>query len=282
MMKSKMVSIFSVVAVPAIALVGSLASYSLLTHKFHLISQAQSQESGMWWEALSCAVAFTICSIVFLWWFLSMAVSSMLVIKARLKGREQVSLPSWAPTAVKATVTGLFGLGLLNNPALASTTPTVQPLSSVTQVQQHEEPLPIGLFLPPSNDSFGTSPGTSPLFSDSPSPTLIGNEGGQVEVTVTKTSQHTQLSPLFGGLRKPVEPPRASSQDSDPVAHVSPRVYIIQQGDTLWSIAEQQLPATASGAEVLSLVRNIQSANAKDIPTLESLIYPGQSITLPF
>jgi len=281
-MKSKIVRIFPVVAVPAIALIGSFASYSFLTHTLHLISQGHSLESGTWWEALSCAVAFTLCSIVFLWWFLSMAVSSMLAIKARIQGREQVSLPSWAPMAVKATVTGLFGLGLLSNPALASTIPAVQPFSSVTQVQQHKQQLPLGLFLGPSDDSFGISPSASPLFSYPQSTTLIGEEGGQMEVTVTKTSQRTQLSPLFGGLRKSVEAPRASSQDNDPVAPVSPRVYIIQPGDTLWSIAEQHLPATPSGSEVLNLVHSIQSANSKDIPTLESFIYPRQSITLPF
>lgn len=281
-MKSTMMSIFPVVTVPAIALIGSLASYSFLTHKLHLISQGHSLESGMWWEALSCAVAFTLCSIVFLWWFLSMAVSSVLAIKAKLQGRERVSLPSWAPMAVKATVTGLFGLGLLSNPALAATIPAVQPLSSVTQVQQHKQQLPLGLFLRPSDDTFGISPAASPLFSYSRSTTLIGEEGGQVEVTVTKASQRTQLSPLFGGLRKSVEAPRASSQDTDPGAPVSSRVYIIQPGDTLWSIAEQHLPATASGSEVLNLVHTIQSANVRDIPTLESFIYPGQSITLPF
>ena len=83
-----------------------------------------------------------------------MAVSSVLAIKAKLQGRERVSLPSWAPMAVKATVTGLFGLGLLSNPALAATIPAVQPLSSVTQVQQHKQQLPLGLCLRPSDDTF--------------------------------------------------------------------------------------------------------------------------------
>lgn len=281
-MNTKLLNILQVVAVPTVAIVASSASYSLLLNRFNLISQRQILEPRIWWEALACGVAFTTSSIIFLWWLLSVTVSLVLTMNASLKGVQQVSLPSWVPTMVKATVTGLFGVGLLSSPALATTMPAVQPLSSVTQVQEHKEPLTLGFTSHHSDDSFSTSPSPSPLFSASQSSVSLEGKGTQTEVIIAKASQHTHLSPLFGGLRKSVDTPAAPPKDTETRATESTKKYIVQPGDTLWSIAEQQLPATASGAEVLSLVHSIQSTNTKDIPTLDSFIYPGQSITLPF
>ncbi|WP_326502502.1 LysM peptidoglycan-binding domain-containing protein [Rothia nasimurium] len=62
---------------------------------------------------------------------------------------------------------------------------------------------------------------------------------------------------------------------------VAATTYTVAPGDSLWSIAEDQLTPDASGAEVLALVHTIWQLNQKTIPTLDTLIFPGQTITLP-
>lgn len=61
----------------------------------------------------------------------------------------------------------------------------------------------------------------------------------------------------------------------------SPRIYTIASGDTLWGIAESLLPPEASGQQVLALVKDIHASNRAILPTLDTIIYPGQTLTIP-
>jgi LysM domain len=86
----------------------------------------------------------------------------------------------------------------------------------------------------------------------------------------------------------PAPPAVAVTPSTEPRTRTAPaprpddRVYVVQAGDSLWSIARELLGERASDAQVARLVDRLWRLNAERIGTGDpSLIRPGQRLVLP-
>ncbi|WP_421084604.1 LysM peptidoglycan-binding domain-containing protein [Rothia nasimurium] len=86
------------------------------------------------------------------------------------------------------------------------------------------------------------------------------------------------ISPFFGASQRSAVGEDVKGTGAD--TGNAPLFYTVVAGDTLWSIAEKHLPASATGAEVLAAVYAIQESNQDLIPTLDSLIFSGQTLKI--
>ncbi|WP_237208364.1 LysM peptidoglycan-binding domain-containing protein [Rothia nasimurium] len=109
-----------------------------------------------------------------------------------------------------------------------------------------------------------------------PSPLFPGSyvQGPQALIVEAAANSYSGISPFFGAGQR-----IAGGSGGGEAGPAGQRItYTVVSGDTLWSIAEKHLPATASGAEIFDAVRSIQLSNQDSIPTLDALIFPGQTI----
>lgn len=74
--------------------------------------------------------------------------------------------------------------------------------------------------------------------------------------------------------------PCQATEEIQPLASFQEE-YVVLQGDTLWSIAQGQLPPEATGAQVLQKAHSIYLNNQDQLDSLDAVIYPGQILTLP-
>jgi LysM domain len=105
--------------------------------------------------------------------------------------------------------------------------------------------------------------------------------------TPPRTESSPAPAPAPAVAPAPVEAPALAA----PVANVAApapgpaadgRPYVVQQGDTLWSIARRLLPAGASAAEIADLVDRIWGMNADAIGSgSPDLIMVGERLQLP-
>lgn len=239
--------------------------------------------ASAWADLFMCLCAALICAVITLWWGLALMWYHLAVRKAiHQGGAAHLAIPSWAPRAVKVLATATLGFGALTPTAAGAGEVPIQ--LTVTEVQ---EELPVsGFFSKTPADSTDASPDErtrepSHFFSQ---PTPVDQ---RLFVPVSQVS-HQPLSPLFGALSSAGQiatPSQGPQEEHSPTApsqsSESLTTYTVSSGDTLWSIAENLLPPEASGAEILTLVMTIQGLNSADIPTLDSLIFPGQIIFLP-
>lgn len=59
------------------------------------------------------------------------------------------------------------------------------------------------------------------------------------------------------------------------------KTVAVAEGDSLWSISEDQLGEGATPAEILSYVDELYRANRDAVGDDPNLIFPGQALTLP-
>lgn len=64
--------------------------------------------------------------------------------------------------------------------------------------------------------------------------------------------------------------------DQEPQSQQPPRTYVVQAGDTLWSIAKKAYPNTYRW----EAIDKICKANSPD-GNLNPILYPGQNLILP-
>lgn len=261
------------------------------------LSSAESAEAyrgfasvGVWPQIFTTLISALICTTITLWWVASYFCYfyQLILFKFQVSNRAP-SLPLWAPSMLKILVSGSIGMSLFVGPqhAHASTPEGMQfpqqtaitaPIDS--QEARHDKPQlkPIGSQGQEGSSRTQISPSlsVSPLFSlnpaESPAP-----------ITVIPSAAQRSISPLFGG-GIPTPPthsnpgftpgPNSNSIDRD-------NCYTVQQGDSLWAIAEKQMPRQASGSEILHRIHEIQRLNSEIIPTLDTFIFPGQQILLP-
>jgi hypothetical protein len=83
--------------------------------------------------------------------------------------------------------------------------------------------------------------------------------------------------------RRELPPASAAAEAAHPapVSRAEEHVVVVVPGDTLWAIAERDLPATARPDEVDARWRAIHRANASLIGPDPHLILPGQRLRLP-
>lgn len=274
-MASRFFALCTANLIPLLALSGAGAS-GMLLHS--LLSEGNqdlgltSRSPGTWMSLLVCAITGLLCLCIALWWLAGLVFYYSALARAR-RSPLHIQLPAWAPGLLKTLAGASLGLGALA-PAQAYALPSEQAISVTARVHNGETSSPLFPQASQINhdvealsaDSTLVS-ATSPLFS--PEQT---QERATVTVLPVTARSYQPISPLFGGGTR-VQPD--FSED------VAATTYTVAPGDSLWSIAEDHLAPDASGAEVLALVHTIWQLNQKTIPTLDTLIFPGQTITLP-
>ena len=109
-----------------------------------------------------------------------------------------------------------------------------------------------------------------------PSPNISAEPA--VPSTTQPQAEHQNLSPFFGGQRE-----GAPSREVAPASrnHTTRSSHQVVVGDSLWSIACQELSDDASPPEILEYSLRIHAANLDVMGDNPNILYPGQTLTLP-
>ena len=144
----------------------------------------------------------------------------------------------------------------------ASASPHESSESPAAPVKKHQQQLPS---LSPYAQPYGTPP---PNISAEPA----------VPSTIQPQAEHQSLSPFFGGQRED-----APSREVAPASrnHTTRSSHQVVVGDSLWSIACQELSDDASPPEILEYSLRIHAANLDVMGDNLNILYPGQTLTLP-
>lgn len=302
-MKSRLFALCVANLIPLLALGGAGAS-ALLIHSLHEESRQSlglaTYAPSTWMSILACAITGIFCLCIALWWLPSLAIYYGALARSR-QAETHMQLPTWVPSLLKTLAGASLGLGALA-PAQAYVPPAEGAISVSTTIHTGETDSPLFPQTSQAGEKLKTPPDTPPLASAvSPFFTQAKGQAGVTVLSVSSTSYHP-ISPLFGGGSRVQQEPLGSNQqkatapqspatEQDHSEVAAPRrampdggsanAYMVAPGDSLWSIAEDRLPAEASGADVLELVHTIWQLNQDTIPTLDTLIFPGQIITLP-
>ena len=99
-----------------------------------------------------------------------------------------------------------------------------------------------------------------------------------VPPTIQPQAEHQSLSPFFGGQRE-----GAPSREVSPASrnHATRSSHQVVVGDSLWSIACQELSDDASPPEILEYSLRLHAANLDVMGDNPNILYPGQTLTLP-
>lgn len=119
------------------------------------------------------------------------------------------------------------------------------------------------------------APATASGNSSDPAPGWLAT----VVSVAAETEGSGETRPL-DGLPMPERPSPARVPPAPANALDAGRV-VVQPSDSLWVIAEEQLPAGASDAEVASYTQALHELNADVIGSNPDLIHPGQHFELP-
>lgn len=258
--------------VPLLALGGAGISgvlLHLLLVEDHQSLGIISHDPGTWVSLLACAIAGLLCLGIALWWIAGLVYYYGALVHAR-RSTVHLRLPAWAPGLLKTLAGASLGLGALA-PTQAYALPLEQSISATVRSGEASSPL----FARTSQAAHNVDAlsARSPLVSTA-SP-FFSQSQAQEQTTLTvlpiSTTSYQPISPLFSG----------STRTLPDFSERTAVTYTVTPGDSLWSIAENQLAPDASGAEVLALVHAIWQLNQDSIPTLDTLIFPGQTITLP-
>lgn len=274
-MKSRAFALCTANLVPLLALGGAGASSMLLNVLLEEGNQRlglASRTPGTWISVLACAIAGLLCLCIALWWIAGLAYYYSALARAH-RSTVHIRLPAWAPGLLKTLAGASLGLGALA-PTQAYALPSELAVS-VTAEPLHSNETSSPLFAQASQAAHDVEPlsASSPLASTASPFFSQGQTQEQSTITVlpVSTTSYQPISPLFSG----------SAHTLPDTSEHTEATYTVTPGDSLWSIAENQLAPDASGAEVLALVHAIWQLNQDSIPTLDTLIFPGQTITLP-
>lgn len=150
----------------------------------------------------------------------------------------------------------------------AATSPQATGASASPHESSESPPVPVQQQRPslsPYAQPYGTPP---PNISAEPA----------VPSTTQLQAEHQNLSPFFGGQRE-----GAPSREVAPASrnHATRSSHQVVVGDSLWSIACQELSDDASPPEILEYSLRIHAANLDVMGDNPNILYPGQTLTLP-
>lgn len=269
--------------VPALSLTGALVGLRLFMSLTGSVNAAANTANATEWAQLfTVLLAVALCSFITVWWSSGyLCFIYRLVLFTFKRTSRAPSVPAWAPSILKMLIGSSLSVSLITGMQqahaiagadsthhISQTAETLSPLFTTPEPDKDSENQSVTQTISP-KASDPTS--FNPLFSAPPL------NSAQPIITIS-SNKHQAISPLFGGLPS-AEGPRAPEDSSIKTSRNN--LYTVVDGDSLWSIAENHLPEHASGAEVLNLVNEIQRINSTTIPTLETLIFPGQKIILP-
>jgi LysM domain len=173
-------------------------------------------------------------------------------------------------------------------PAQPAPAPPVAPAQP-----QPVEPPPTGLPAPPPAAPVVPETPAAPVPAEPPAPVPVAtprrDKAGHEEPRThdAPTPPRIESSPAPAPAPAPAEAPAQAVPVENvgapaPAPAAQGRPYVVQQGDTLWSIARRLLPAGASAAEIAELVDRIWSMNADAIGSgSPDLIMVGERLQLP-
>lgn len=274
--------------VPCLAMAGAALA---ITCALPLLPSAQQAHPYLsfndWLLLLISSLAALACTALAVWWIVSLCWYHTMRISQRLPSITHQSLPPWLPRFIASVAAGSLSISVMTggNQALASTPdPTVQ-ITATHSSSLGNSPFFAGI--PLSGESTVSNQVSHSLAVPSLNPFFVSPSGGfdspsESSHSVLLASSHQKtyqpITPLFASAQghNPTAPLQEARQEPPTRNH-----HYVQAGETLWSIASQYLASDASGSEILSFVHEIQSHNRAEIPSLDSFIFPGQSLIIP-
>lgn len=277
-------------AVPLLSMTGALTgSYLFFTFIEAAEVPAKAVTAETWSQIFITLMSTFACGLIALWWSSSyfLYIYRLILFNLRISTRVP-SFPRWAPSALKVLISGSLSVSLIAGPQQAQ---ALTANDSSISVSQTAETTPAIISaegqdnIPPMPEEYGEgaysasehgapSSSITPLFASSTPPKPVA-------VTLASSHSRQTISPLFGGLTSTSQQTETSPPKQNGKGNAGSSHYRVKPGDSLWSIAENHMPKTASGAEILHCVHEIQGLNSNLIPTLDSYIFPGQEIILP-
>lgn len=277
-------------AVPLLSITGALTGFYLFCSLIEATEVPTKAVTAETWSQIFITLISTFaCSLIALWWSSSyfLYIYRFMLFKLRISTRAP-AFPQWAPSALKVLISGSLSVGLIAGPQqahalsadnsttsisqTAETTPAAISAGGQDKTPSMAEDYEVGTY---STSQYGApSSSITPLFSSSPS-------AKPVPVTLISSHSTQTISPLFGGFASASQQTENSELEQTGNGNTGSSHYTVKLGDSLWSIAENHMPKTASGAEILHCVHELQRLNSNLIPTLDSYIFPGQEILLP-
>lgn len=192
-----------------------------------------------------------------LWWL-----TGYMYVLALIK-KKVTHLPRWVPLALRNMAIGTLGLAVIYSPAQAAPVPAE---SSVTAVEANL-PQPSADFL------------VSPFFYESAeqAPILAPSVGGENSIEAASHQREDMaenITPFFMDTER---------LRNEPSAEITPgsHIHTVVTGETIWSIASQNLPASSDVDTIWAYCQDIQRFNQNTLTSLDEPIFPGQTINLP-
>ncbi|MDO4917196.1 MAG: LysM peptidoglycan-binding domain-containing protein [Rothia sp. (in: high G+C Gram-positive bacteria)] len=208
---------------------------------------------------LTALVAFAIG----IWWL-----TGYMYVLALVKKRV-THLPRWIPLALRNMAIGSMGLAVIYSPAQAAPIPVESSIAAVSATSFSD------------SSDFSDSSGSfvSPFFGESIEDssmqlTSVGAENSALTAATQQTSPAENITPFFMANE------RLRSEPSDDPSSAS-TAHTVLTGETIWSIASQNLPATSDVDIIWAYCQDIQRFNQDTLTSLDEPIFPGQTINLP-
>lgn len=217
-------------------------------------------------EALEQSVVILTALVAFaigIWWL-----TGYMYVLALVKKRVD-HLPRWIPLALRNMAIGSMGLAMIYTPAQATPVPVASSIAAVSATSSSDS-----LDLPDTSESF-----VSPFFGDSIENSSmqlssVGAENFAITAAKQQTHPAEKITPFFMANK------RIRSEPSDDHSSAS-TVHTVLTGETIWSIASQNLPASSDVDTIWTYCQDIQRFNRDTLTSLDEPIFPGQTIKLP-